>query len=209
MPAPSIIHAASLAVGTRVIGYGRVSEYTQVSSGSLEVQKEWVLKEVTALGLIMMEFVYGCELGKLSYHRRHLQSAIDLARKHNMGIIAADLCRLLRSAEIGSDDAHVVFACEVDGALQVPPVVTELAEFAAVDKLHHYQTEGRDLLQDPFLLYLKTAATDLRVLGHAAIADYACSHSQGSSVYYRGCRHNPPPTCRRHISETRPTGVTR
>src|SRR5271155_5507721 len=89
-PRPVLIHAAALARGTPVVIYCRVSEYTQVSNGSLDTQIQSVWKEVRgALGLLPKALVDGRERGKLSEDRPRLLYAIELALHYKSGIIAA------------------------------------------------------------------------------------------------------------------------
>jgi hypothetical protein len=92
-----IIPADSLAGGTRVIGYCRVSELTQVRNGSLERQKQSMLKDIRSSRLNLQELVEGHEYGQLSADRSVLLRAVELGRTHEAGIVAADLSRLLRS----------------------------------------------------------------------------------------------------------------
>lgn len=97
MPTPKIIPASSLEAGTRVVLYGRVSEYAQVSKGSLHHQRSDLVMWSRELGLTRRGIASGCEYGKLSWDRPAFLRAVDLALRHDAGILATNATRFLRA----------------------------------------------------------------------------------------------------------------
>lgn len=127
-----IIPARSLARGTPVIAYFRVSEPTQVSNGSLARQQEDGLEDIRALALALKEVVSGCEYGKPSACRPHFLRAIEAARKHNAGIVTADLTRLLRAEAFDKEKNRLAVPTgeEIEGLLKTASGVPFLATIA-------------------------------------------------------------------------------
>jgi hypothetical protein len=145
---PDLIHAASLARGTPVVIYCRVSEFTQVSKGSLDTQIQSVWKEVRgALGLLPRALVDGRERGKLSEDRPHLGYAIELALHYKSGIIAATLPRFLRSEAFDKETnwGAVPTPEEIDALLTlaagVPFLATIIPPDTPPEKIHGLVTQ--------------------------------------------------------------------
>lgn len=149
-------------LGTKVVGYVRVSTSQQGRSGlGLEAQQEAIRRFAEAEGLELVQVYVEVETGKghdALERRPVLASAIETARKAKCAVVVAKLDRLSRD---------VAFVAGLM-AQRVPFVVAELGKDADPFMLHIYAAlaeKERRLIADRTRVALAAAKARGRVLG--------------------------------------------